>query len=106
MFSNVRLAPLYDAVTTRVFRRLKRDRLALKLNGKDDRLNRADFLALAATAGLKAADANNAIDSLISCLEKAISTVTLPKLPNLGKEAETMVSEMLDICRGRIETLA
>jgi serine/threonine-protein kinase HipA len=44
-FRSVRLAPLYDAVTTRVFPRLQRDRLALKLNGKDARLHRAHFRA-------------------------------------------------------------
>ena len=32
-FSSVRMAPLYDAVTTRVFPRLKHDHMALKLNG-------------------------------------------------------------------------
>jgi serine/threonine-protein kinase HipA len=41
-FRSVRMAPLYDAVTTRVFPRLQRDRMALKLNGKDDRLRRAE----------------------------------------------------------------
>ncbi len=46
-FRSVRMAPLYDAVTTRVFPRLKHDRLALRLNGKDDNLRRADFRALA-----------------------------------------------------------
>ena len=35
-FRSVRMAPLYDAVTTRVFPNLKHDRMALKLNGKDD----------------------------------------------------------------------
>ena len=50
-FHSVRIAPLYDAVTTRVFPNLKHDRLALKLNGKDENLRRADFLALATTAG-------------------------------------------------------
>ena len=61
-FRSVRMAPLYDAVTTRVFPRLEHDRLALKLNGKDDKLRRADFRAFAATAGLKAAEADAAID--------------------------------------------
>jgi hypothetical protein len=32
-FSSIRMAPLYDAVTTRVFPRLKHDHMALKLNG-------------------------------------------------------------------------
>ncbi len=43
--------PLYDSVSTRVFPRLELDRMALKLNGKDERLNRADFRAMASTAG-------------------------------------------------------
>ena len=37
------MAPLYDAVTTRVFPRLERDRMALKLNGKDDNLTAPIF---------------------------------------------------------------
>ena len=40
-------ALIYDAVTTRVFPKLKHDRLALKLNGKDDNLRRADSAELA-----------------------------------------------------------
>lgn len=39
----VRLAPLYDSVTTRVFPGLAGDRMALKLNGRDDRLTPVDF---------------------------------------------------------------
>jgi serine/threonine-protein kinase HipA len=50
-FNSVRMAPLYDAVTTRAFPRLERDRMALKLNAKDDRLRRADFRATASTIG-------------------------------------------------------
>jgi serine/threonine-protein kinase HipA len=52
-FRSVRVAPLYDAVTTRVFPRLERDRVVLKLNGKDERLRCADFRALASIAGLR-----------------------------------------------------
>ena len=32
------MAPVYDAVTTRVFPHLEHDRMALKLNGRDDKL--------------------------------------------------------------------
>jgi serine/threonine-protein kinase HipA len=48
--SSVRMAALYDPVSTRVFPNLKRDRMALKLNGKDDSLRRADFQTFARTA--------------------------------------------------------
>lgn len=51
-FTQVRFAPVYDAVTTRLFPGLENDRMALKLNGKDDRLTPDDFLALARTIEL------------------------------------------------------
>lgn len=105
-FSTVRMAPLYDAVTTRVFRRLEQDRMALKLNGKDDRLRRADFRALASTAGLRAVDADAAIDDMIERMKQAADEVVLPTLPDYGPEGEAMVAKMLDICRMRIETFA
>lgn len=47
-FESVRMVPLYDAVTTRVFPCLENGLMALRLNGKDDRLRRADFLRMAA----------------------------------------------------------
>lgn len=46
-FRSVRFAPIYDTVTTRVFPGLAHDHMALKLNGKDDRLTPKDFLDLA-----------------------------------------------------------
>jgi len=103
-FRSVRMAPLYDAVTTRVFPRLKRDRLALKVNGKDDRLRRADFRAFAATAGLKAADADAAIDEMLGRLTEAAGQITLPKGLEYGADGEKMAKEVLDISRSRIES--
>ena len=66
------MAPLYDPVTTRVFPRLRHDRMALKVNGKDDRLRRTDFRALATTAGARASDADAAMDEIIERLKEAI----------------------------------
>jgi len=77
-FDSVRVAPLYDAVTTRVFPRLERDRMALKLNGKDDRLRRADFRAFAGTAGIRASDADAAVDGLLAGLRTALDKVEIP----------------------------
>lgn len=51
-FSQVRLAPVYDAVTTRVFPRLENDHMALKLNGRDEKLGPDDFMTLARTIEL------------------------------------------------------
>jgi mono/diheme cytochrome c family protein len=70
-FTSVRFAPLYDAVTTRVFPGLGGDRMALKLNGKDDRLTRQDFLALARTIGVSAGDAETAIADLTARVAQA-----------------------------------
>ena len=103
-FRSVRMAPLYDAVTTRVFPRFQRDRIALKLNGKDDRLRRADFRALASTAGLKAADADAATDGMIQRMKEAAGRILLPELPGSGAEAGAMTAKMLEMVRTRIES--
>ncbi len=102
-FRSVRMAPLYDAVTPRIFPKLKHDRMALKLNGKDDNLRRADFRALATTAGLRVADTDAAIDEILSRIGQAIDRIGLPKAVEFSTEARKMIEEMLDICRGRIE---
>ena len=101
-FISVRVAPLYDAVTTRVFPNLRNDRLALKLNGKDDRLRRADFLALAMNAGLKSADANAAIDGLLGHLADAVKIVALPKGIEYPSSFEKIATEVLKLCSARI----
>jgi serine/threonine-protein kinase HipA len=101
-FRSVRMAPLYDAVTTRVFPKLKHDRLALKLNGKDDKLRRADFRALATTAGLRATDADAAIEDLLQRLRSAVEGIALPKTMEVADDARKMTADVLDICRSRI----
>ncbi|WP_291359022.1 type II toxin-antitoxin system HipA family toxin [Devosia sp.] len=105
-FTSVRLAPLYDAVTTRAFPRLVRDRMALKLNGKDDRLRRADFKSLAATAGLRAVDAGAAIDDLMERLATAVEDVTPPPLITAGSPAAEAMALMRGLIRQRIESFA
>lgn len=104
-FASVRMAPLYDAVTTRVFPRLARDRMALKLNGKDDRLRRADFKALASTAGIKASDADQAIDSVVSAVAEGIKTLTLPPFIANSPAAEA-ATIMRALVKERIDTVA
>jgi serine/threonine-protein kinase HipA len=104
-FHSVRMAPLYDAVTTRVFPTLKHDRLALKLNGKDDNLRRAEFVTLATTAGLRATDAERAIDEMSQRLRGAIDRIALPSGMEFSNDARKKVAEMLHICRTRLETI-
>lgn len=101
-FRSVRMAPLYDAVTTRVFPGLEHDRMALKLNGKDDRLRRADFLRMAATAGIPAHAAADAMNELLSGLETGLDRIALPEIPNLDAELNSKAEQMLEICRDRL----
>jgi serine/threonine-protein kinase HipA len=101
-FRSVRMAPLYDPVTTRVFPRLRRDRMALKVSGKDDRLRRADFRALASTAGARAADADAAIDEMIERLKEAIGRISLPDVPGAGREASRMAEKLMEIVQLRV----
>jgi len=103
-FSSVRMAPLYDAVTTRVFPNLTRDRMALKLNGKDDNLRRADFQTFARTARLKAADADAVADRMIEDLGNAVNRVPLPILPEYGPNGKKLAEDMLEIVRARLSS--
>ncbi len=101
-FRSVRLAAVYDTLTTRVFPRLEHDRMALKLNGKDERLKRADFLAVSAIAGLRASDTNAAIDDVLERMRAAVDVIALPTLPGYGPSGEAAVTRTLEICRERI----
>jgi serine/threonine-protein kinase HipA len=105
-FHSVRIAPLYDAVTTRVFPRLSGDRMALKLNGKNDDLRRRDFRTFASTAGIGAAEADAAIDSLLAELRAAVDRATLPRLADYGPNGQKMAEHMLGIVLGRTTSFA
>ena len=104
-FASVRMAPLYDAVTTRVFPRLERDRMALKLNGKDDRLRRADFKAFATTAGIKARDADRVIDAVVQAIGSAAADLSLPPLVASDGPAIAAATAMRRLVTERVESL-
>ncbi|HLZ79763.1 MAG TPA: HipA domain-containing protein, partial [Sphingomonas sp.] len=104
-FRSVRMAPLYDAVTTRVFPALQHDRMALKLNGNDDRLSRADFRALATNAGLRASDADSVIAEIGDDLGRAADRIVLPPLIEPESGARVMIDEAHALCRARIAQL-
>lgn len=105
-FRSVRMAPLYDAVTTRVLPGLGRDRMALKLNGKDDRLRRADFLAIAAIAGLKVSEADAAIDELLARMQQALDRLVLPELAGGKSQAVETLGRTIELCRKRITSFS
>lgn len=77
-FKIVRMAPLYDAVTTRVFARLAGDRMAFKINGKDDRLKLRDFLTAARTIDLPVDRAERIVTDMAKALLKSAAKIALP----------------------------
>jgi serine/threonine-protein kinase HipA len=101
-FSAVRLAPVYDALTTRAFPGLEHDRMALKLNGKDERLRRADFVALGSIAGLRATDAQAAIDDVLQRLRQGLDALSIPPALALKADAQATVARTLDLCWERV----
>jgi serine/threonine-protein kinase HipA len=105
-FQSVRMALLYDAVTTRVFPGFEKDRLALKLNGKDDRLSRADFRAFAGTAGLKVAEADAAIDEMLERLTGTLDRTSLPEGTAYEEDGRRVSERLCEISRSRIASFA
>ena len=101
-FRTVRFAPVYDTLTTRVFPGLAHDRMALKLSGKDERLRRADFVALATLSGLRAGDAQVAIDDVLQRLPLALDGLNLPRALVLSADARATIDRTLELCRGRV----
>jgi serine/threonine-protein kinase HipA len=101
-FSSVRMAPLYDAVTTRVFPNLQHDRMALKISGKDERLKRADFRRFAATAGILAA-ADKAMDELLAALAHGLDQFALPAPLIDGSAGAERAAQMRAIVRERLD---
>lgn len=103
-FTSVHFAPLYDAVTTRVFPGLARDRLALKLNGKDDRLHREDFLTLARTIELPVPRAREILREIDEGLSVALRDGLKP--PGEPRAAEMQVVKQVgDIIAQRLTSL-
>jgi serine/threonine-protein kinase HipA len=79
---------------------------ALKLNGNDDKLRRADFRTFAATAGLKAADTDATMDKLVEQMGQAIGNTGLPELAGYSLDEERMADQMFDIIRSRFAAFA
>lgn len=105
-FTSVRFAPLYDAVTTRVFPGLGSDRIALKLNGKDDRLSRGDFLAAARTIGLTEGEADAALTELVDQVAAAAPNLCLPAFSAEIDRARAIQDQMASIIADRCTALA
>ena len=96
-FTSVRLAPVYDAVTTRVFPGLESDHLALSLAGKRNRLSSRDFVRAGVTMGMNAGAARDIIASLCDRLSAHLEDFEL---------ASDRVKRAVEIWKERIEITA
>jgi serine/threonine-protein kinase HipA len=105
-FESVRMAPLYDTLTTRIFPGLHNDHMALKLAGKDDRLRWADFETCARTIDLPLRRARDIADHLITALGHSLETIRLPQLVQTAAGARDAAETVLEIVRNRRGALA
>lgn len=105
VFESVRMAPLYDTLTTRVFPGLHNDHMALKLAGKDDRLRLADFESCARTIDLPLRTAREIIRHLLTTLEHSIDSIVLPRLVQNSTAAHETAEAVLEIVRTRLASL-
>lgn len=105
-FAQVHMAPIYDAVTTRVFPRFAQDRMALKLNGKDDNLDRDDFLSLARTLGLRVAAAKQTVDQMCEKLAEAAADVAVPAIADLPARSLEMLDQQRTLVRQRCAAMS
>lgn len=96
-FTSVRFTPLYDAVTTRVFPGLANDRMALKLNGKDDRLTKADYLALARTIGVAGGQAETILTDIATRLGAGVAALKLPDIAAHSQMSEAARNSVVAI---------
>jgi len=106
VFESVRMAPLYDALTTRVFPGLHNDHMALKLAGKDDRLHLADFETCARTIDLPLRKAREIIENLLAALGEAMDVIALPPIVQESASASETAEAVLQIVRSRHAALA
>lgn len=97
----MRFAPLYDAVTTRVFPSLGVDRMALKFNGKDDRLTSRDFEALARTISLTIGDAETAMKEIAARLAKHVQILRLPAFAGQSEAARDVQDKVIALIEVR-----
>lgn len=101
-FESIRMAPLYDALTTRIFPGLADDHMALKISGKDDRLRPQDFENAAKIMGLPLADARTIAQNMCDGLAIGLDALRLPDFIEGDPVAHIAARSVIDITRSRI----
>ncbi len=96
-FRSVRFAPIYDAVTTRVFPGLEQDNLALSLAGKRNRLSLGDFVRAGVTMGLEARLARDSVALLCARLRAHLENL-VPANQRVGRAREVWRQRIKTLC--------
>ena len=102
-FKSVRFAPLYDAVTTRVFPGLAGDLMALPMNGKANKLAPRDFEQLARTIDLPVGRAVSAVAELAAAAAEMVGQIQLPAMLQEMERAVTVTNQIREIVSERAQ---
>lgn len=105
-FDTVRMAPIYDTLTTLVFPGLHNDHMALKLAGKDDRLRPHDFETLARTIDLPIRQARDIVAHMIDALRAAPARIILPDVVKTAPGARAAIEAVFAIVAARCSEIA
>lgn len=100
-FGSVRLAPVYDALTTRIFPGPEVDRMAFKIGGKDDRLTPETFLSLARTIELPMKRASVLLAELARRVSDSLPTLALPE--PFAAASDRILDQVRGIIRARVD---
>jgi serine/threonine-protein kinase HipA len=76
--------------------------MALKLNGKDDRLTRQDFMTLARTIELPVGRAEAVLAETIVCMRDALPTLSLPEFVRSSQTAAAVDEALKQIVHSRL----
>jgi serine/threonine-protein kinase HipA len=76
--------------------------MALKLNGKNNRLQRSDFMQVAAIAGLAATRVGEEIDYFLQRFAEAMEGVSVPDLPGMDRDIQERAEVMIALYRERV----
>lgn len=99
-FTSVRLSPLYDVVTTRVFPGFERHTMALTVNGRNDRLTAADFRSMGRTIELPTDAVERILSDTTRLVRGAARDLALPGL-ELPERSLAAVARMQQIIEDR-----
>lgn len=101
-FAEVRMSPVYDALTTRVFQGLENDNMAIMVNGKKANIKRADFKAAAVIFGMQVKECESILDDVSAKLEIALSASNSRNSTSLPKSFIAIDHKMKSIIEKRL----